>query len=152
MMWPCVNSNDHLSSLSLSSPQTHVKTAASASMSRLRPTTWLCPAVCRILVSSFYATAWSRSCGNKTSSMRSRGIVGATRCWGEHELPCTLFFFFFLERATMRGTLGAFIQSCVILLVRADQWRLKDSANCELNRKVSHSEARIKEWLHCVIF
>ncbi|TKS84693.1 Metalloprotease TIKI1 [Collichthys lucidus] len=35
----------------------------------------------------------------------------------------------------MRGTLGAFIQSCVILLVRADQWRLKDSANCELNRK-----------------
>lgn len=38
----------------------------------------------------------------------------------------------------MRGTLGAFIQSCVILLVRADQWRLKDSANCELNKKVSH--------------
>lgn len=35
----------------------------------------------------------------------------------------------------MRGTLGAFIQSCVILLVRADQWRLKDSANCELNKK-----------------
>ncbi|XP_068609195.1 metalloprotease TIKI1 [Brachionichthys hirsutus] len=38
----------------------------------------------------------------------------------------------------MRGTLGAFIQSCLILtltLVRADQWRLKDSAVCELNRK-----------------
>ncbi|XP_010791540.1 metalloprotease TIKI1 [Notothenia coriiceps] len=35
----------------------------------------------------------------------------------------------------MRGTLGAFIQSCLILLVRADQWRLKDSANCELNKK-----------------
>ncbi|XP_063336772.1 metalloprotease TIKI1 [Pelmatolapia mariae] len=35
----------------------------------------------------------------------------------------------------MRGTLGAFIQSCLILLVRADQWRLKDSASCELNRK-----------------
>ncbi|XP_029920503.1 metalloprotease TIKI1 [Myripristis murdjan] len=35
----------------------------------------------------------------------------------------------------MRGTLGAFIQSCLILLVRADQWRLKDSTNCELNRK-----------------
>ncbi|KAJ3605456.1 hypothetical protein NHX12_027502 [Muraenolepis orangiensis] len=31
--------------------------------------------------------------------------------------------------------LGAFIQSCLVLLVRADQWRLKDSANCELNRK-----------------
>lgn len=42
-----------------------------------------------------------------------------------------------LETATMRGTLGAFIQSCLILLVRADQWRLKDSASCELNRKVS---------------
>ncbi|XP_034564951.1 metalloprotease TIKI1 [Notolabrus celidotus] len=35
----------------------------------------------------------------------------------------------------MRGTLGAFIQSCVILLVRADHWRLKDSTNCELNKK-----------------
>ncbi|XP_072228181.1 metalloprotease TIKI1 [Leuresthes tenuis] len=35
----------------------------------------------------------------------------------------------------MRGTLSAFMQSCLILLVRADQWRLKDSANCELNRK-----------------
>ncbi|XP_037341510.2 metalloprotease TIKI1 isoform X2 [Pungitius pungitius] len=35
----------------------------------------------------------------------------------------------------MRGTLCAFIQSCVILLVRADQWRLKDSDNCELNKK-----------------
>ncbi|CAL8322288.1 unnamed protein product [Lota lota] len=31
--------------------------------------------------------------------------------------------------------LGAFIQSCLVLLVRADQWRLKDSTNCELNRK-----------------
>ncbi|CAL8276487.1 unnamed protein product [Merluccius merluccius] len=31
--------------------------------------------------------------------------------------------------------LGAFIQSCLVLLVRADQWRLKDSSNCELNRK-----------------
>ncbi|KAM9735129.1 metalloprotease TIKI1 [Menidia menidia] len=39
------------------------------------------------------------------------------------------------RRATMRGTLGAFVQSCLILLVRADQWRLKESANCELNRK-----------------
>ena len=46
------------------------------------------------------------------------------------------------EGATMRGTLGAFIQSCVILLVRADQWRLKDSANCELNKKVSRYEAK----------
>lgn len=36
----------------------------------------------------------------------------------------------------MRGTLAAFLQSCLILLVRADQWRLKDSAACELNRKV----------------
>ncbi|XP_019937102.1 metalloprotease TIKI1 [Paralichthys olivaceus] len=36
----------------------------------------------------------------------------------------------------MRATLGAFIQSCLLLLlVRADQWRLKDSANCELNKK-----------------
>ncbi|TNN71451.1 Metalloprotease TIKI1 [Liparis tanakae] len=35
----------------------------------------------------------------------------------------------------MRGSLGAFIQSCVILLVRADQWRLKDSDDCELNKK-----------------
>ncbi|XP_041816723.1 metalloprotease TIKI1 isoform X1 [Chelmon rostratus] len=35
----------------------------------------------------------------------------------------------------MRGTLGAFIQSCLILLVRADQWRLKDSSNCELHKK-----------------
>ncbi|XP_068191175.1 metalloprotease TIKI1 isoform X2 [Antennarius striatus] len=35
----------------------------------------------------------------------------------------------------MRGTLGAFIQSCLILLVRADQWRLKDAADCELHRK-----------------
>ncbi|XP_043951748.1 metalloprotease TIKI1 [Gambusia affinis] len=35
----------------------------------------------------------------------------------------------------MQGTLGAFIQSCLILLVRADQWRLKDSSSCELNRK-----------------
>lgn len=32
----------------------------------------------------------------------------------------------------MRGTLGTFIQSCLILLVRADQWRLN---SCELNRK-----------------
>lgn len=37
----------------------------------------------------------------------------------------------------MRGTAGAFLQSCLILLVRADQWRLKDSAGCDLNRKVS---------------
>lgn len=35
----------------------------------------------------------------------------------------------------MRGTLGAFIQSCVILLVRADQWRLTESSSCELNKK-----------------
>ncbi|KAM3873902.1 metalloprotease TIKI1 [Diretmus argenteus] len=35
----------------------------------------------------------------------------------------------------MRGTLGAFIQSCVVLLVRADPWRLEDSTSCELNRK-----------------
>lgn len=39
------------------------------------------------------------------------------------------------DRGTMRGTLTAFLQSCVILLVRADLWRLKES--CELNRKVS---------------
>ncbi|CAL8280271.1 unnamed protein product [Gadus morhua 'NCC'] len=31
--------------------------------------------------------------------------------------------------------LGAFLQSCLVLLIRADHWRLKDSANCELNRK-----------------
>ncbi|XP_061590320.1 metalloprotease TIKI1 [Cololabis saira] len=35
----------------------------------------------------------------------------------------------------MRGTAGAFIQSCLLMLVRADQWRLKDPGNCELNRK-----------------
>ncbi|KAM8829158.1 metalloprotease TIKI1 isoform 2-T2 [Spinachia spinachia] len=35
----------------------------------------------------------------------------------------------------MRGTLCAFIQSCVMLLVRADQWRLKGSDDCELNKK-----------------
>lgn len=28
--------------------------------------TWACPAVCRILVSSFYATAWSPGCGSET--------------------------------------------------------------------------------------
>uniref|UniRef100_A0A3B4APD7 Metalloprotease TIKI n=1 Tax=Periophthalmus magnuspinnatus TaxID=409849 RepID=A0A3B4APD7_9GOBI len=39
-------------------------------------------------------------------------------------------------RATMRGTVAALIQSCLILLVRADQW-LKDSGNCELNKKQS---------------
>lgn len=37
----------------------------------------------------------------------------------------------------MRCTLAAFLQSCALLLVRADQWRLKES--CELNRKVSPS-------------
>ncbi|XP_033832187.1 metalloprotease TIKI1 [Periophthalmus magnuspinnatus] len=36
----------------------------------------------------------------------------------------------------MRGTVAALIQSCLILLVRADQW-LKDSGNCELNKKQS---------------
>lgn len=36
----------------------------------------------------------------------------------------------------MRGAVAALIQSCLILLVRADQW-LKDSENCELNRKQS---------------
>ncbi|XP_012724911.1 metalloprotease TIKI1 [Fundulus heteroclitus] len=35
----------------------------------------------------------------------------------------------------MRGTWGAFIQCCLILLVGADQWRLKDMSSCELNRK-----------------
>ncbi|KAI3362425.1 hypothetical protein L3Q82_012727 [Scortum barcoo] len=35
----------------------------------------------------------------------------------------------------MRGSVGALIQSCLLLLVRADQWRLKDSTSCELNRK-----------------
>ncbi|KAM7369158.1 hypothetical protein PAMP_013451 [Pampus punctatissimus] len=35
----------------------------------------------------------------------------------------------------MRGTLSAFIQSCLILLVRADQWRMRDSGNCELHKK-----------------
>ncbi|KAF3702182.1 Metalloprotease TIKI1 [Channa argus] len=35
----------------------------------------------------------------------------------------------------MRGTLCAFIQSCLLLLVRGDQWRLKESSNCELNKK-----------------
>uniref|UniRef100_A0A1A8LLN7 Metalloprotease TIKI n=5 Tax=Nothobranchius TaxID=28779 RepID=A0A1A8LLN7_9TELE len=35
----------------------------------------------------------------------------------------------------MRDTLSAVIQLCVILLVRAEQWRLKDSHSCELNRK-----------------
>ncbi|KAK2818996.1 hypothetical protein Q5P01_024557 [Channa striata] len=35
----------------------------------------------------------------------------------------------------MRGTLCAFIQSCLLLLVRGDPWRLKESANCELHRK-----------------
>lgn len=39
------------------------------------------------------------------------------------------------ERAKMRGTLGAFIQSCLVLLVRSDPWRMKDSTNCELHRK-----------------
>lgn len=37
----------------------------------------------------------------------------------------------------MRCTLVAFLQSCALLLVRADQWRLKES--CVLNRKVSPS-------------
>ncbi|MED6277606.1 Metalloprotease TIKI1 [Characodon lateralis] len=41
----------------------------------------------------------------------------------------------FGESCTMRGTLGAFMRCCLILLVRADQWRLKDSSSCELNRK-----------------
>lgn len=36
----------------------------------------------------------------------------------------------------MRGAVAALIQSCLILLVRADPW-LKDSGNCELNRKQS---------------
>lgn len=45
------------------------------------------------------------------------------------------------ERRTMRGTLSALTHFCVILLVRADQWRLKDSHNCELHRKVSDSTA-----------
>lgn len=35
----------------------------------------------------------------------------------------------------MRGSVCALIQSCLLLLVRADQWRLKDSTSCELNRK-----------------
>ncbi|XP_028318724.1 metalloprotease TIKI1 isoform X1 [Gouania willdenowi] len=36
----------------------------------------------------------------------------------------------------MYGTVAAFIHCCcVLLLARADQWRLKDSANCELHRK-----------------
>uniref|UniRef100_A0A3P9KN26 Metalloprotease TIKI n=1 Tax=Oryzias latipes TaxID=8090 RepID=A0A3P9KN26_ORYLA len=35
----------------------------------------------------------------------------------------------------MRGTLGAFIQSCLVLLVRTDQWRLKEPTSCELNTK-----------------
>lgn len=34
----------------------------------------------------------------------------------------------------MRGAVAALLQSCLLLLVRADQW-LKDSENCELNRK-----------------
>ncbi|XP_017265986.1 metalloprotease TIKI1 [Kryptolebias marmoratus] len=41
------------------------------------------------------------------------------------------------EPGTMRGTLSAFTHFCVILLVRADQWRLKDSHSCELNKKQS---------------
>lgn len=67
------------------------------------------------------------------------GIVGATRC--EANTGYTLE----RESATMRGTLGAFIQSCLILLVRADQWRLKDSANCELHRKVSDLSSGMNE-------
>ncbi|XP_015253617.1 PREDICTED: metalloprotease TIKI1 [Cyprinodon variegatus] len=37
----------------------------------------------------------------------------------------------------MQGTLSAFIQCCLILLVGADQWRLKDTSSCELNKKQS---------------
>lgn len=52
----------------------------------------------------------------------------------------------------MRGTAGAFLQSCLILLVRADQWRLKDSADCELNRKVSDCGANLLDLDHFLLF
>lgn len=69
-----------------------------------------------------------------------RGNSQGNALWGEHWLH-----FGERARATMRGTLGAFIQSCLILLVRADQWRLKDSANCELHRKVSDLSSGMNE-------
>lgn len=37
----------------------------------------------------------------------------------------------------MRGAACALLQSCLVLLVRADQRRLEESGNCDLNRKVS---------------
>ncbi|XP_030641142.1 metalloprotease TIKI1 [Chanos chanos] len=37
----------------------------------------------------------------------------------------------------MLMTRGAFVQAWLILLVRANQWSLKDSSNCELNREQS---------------
>lgn len=37
----------------------------------------------------------------------------------------------------MRGAAGALLQSCLVLLVRADQWRLQEAGTCDLNRKVS---------------
>uniref|UniRef100_A0AAV2IZ53 Metalloprotease TIKI n=1 Tax=Knipowitschia caucasica TaxID=637954 RepID=A0AAV2IZ53_KNICA len=45
-----------------------------------------------------------------------------------HVVPARVF--------TMRGSVAALLHSCLMLLVRAEQW-LKDSGNCELNKKQS---------------
>lgn len=81
------------------------------------------PTACVSRVSSFYVTAWNHNKRNQDPNQNLDPKHVIKRC-GD----------------TMRGAAGAFLQSCLIQLVWADQWRLKESENCDLNRKVSKEQ------------
>lgn len=92
------------------------------------------PAACACLDSSLCVTAWSRNRRDRDRDLEP----GQDQDQDLEPEPERL-----LEHVTggrgdaMRGAARALLQSCLFLLVRADQWRLDESASCDLNRKVS---------------